>query len=264
MGGKSANRAGNEKSTSVRSRTQRRVPRRSIAGLLVAAVWLVAGIASADPIPFDAETQSDGFSYGYQNPGNYGITNFKPMDAYYTASRSDDTANRDAALLWVDPVSYERCPRASDGCNADFHVFDVEWDVTFNASAIGDPGSTHLVDLILVDSDPDADFNDLLVQVEYEQVAELDGASLSFETASYRNGAFYFIAAALGAMTDGETQRLAFSYTVEGELPLADDEVGFLFPTILPAAYLPVPEPGTGIMMGLGLVALAKRGRRNA
>ncbi len=231
----------------------------------VAALFAASAAHAVNFIPFDADTAADGFSYGFVDPGLKGITAFEQMDAYYTAARSDDTANAPSALLHVDAVSFERCPRSSDDCSSDFHVFDVEWDVTLNAGILDDPSGSHLVELILVDSDPAAVFNGLSVEVDYDQVAELDGDSLSFETASYRGGAYYFLAAELGQMMDGDTKRLAFSYKVEGELPLAGGgDVGFLFPTILPAAFVPVPEPGTGMLLGFGLVALAKRGRRNS
>jgi len=234
-----------------------------VVGMLIAAIPAYA----ANFIPFDAATQSDGFSYGFVNPSSYGITNYRRMDTYYTAARPSDTTNAPSALLHVDPVSFERCPRNSDNCSSQLHIFDVEWDVTFNASALqpADAGRNE-VDLILVDSDPDSIFNDLTVEVDYDQTASLDGSDLSFGVASYLNGAYYFLAAALGEMADGETKRLAFSYRINGELPLAGGgDVGFLFPTILPAAYLPtpIPEPSTGLMLGLGIAALAKRGRRN-
>ncbi len=235
------------------------------ASVIVGLLFSATAAHAVNFIPFDAEPAADGFSYGFVMPGSYGITSFKRMDAYYTAARSTDTANAPSALLHVDPVSFERCPRSSDDCSSTHHIFDVEWDVTFNGSVLdGGTEGKHLVDVILVDSDPNPIFDDLLVEVDFDQVAELDGESLSLEVADYRDGDFYFLAAALGQMMDGETKRLAFSYKIEGELPLASGgQVGFLFPTILPAAYIPIPEPGTGMMLGLGLVALAKRGRRN-
>lgn len=238
---------------------------RTLAGVALSALLLlVAGNAYAAPyIPFDAQELSDGFSYGYVNPASYGVTTFNQMDDYYQAA-SSGTPQASSSLLHVDPVSFERCPRSSDGCSSDFHVFDVEWDVTFNADVLPAPGLAYLVDLILVDSDPNPIFDNNLVEIDYAS-AELDGDQLGFATASLGDGDYYFIDLALGSMLDGETKRVKFTYRVEGTLPLAGGgQVGFLFPVILPGAYLAVPEPGTAGLLGLGLAALATRARRRS
>ena len=237
---------------------------RSIASQLVISSLVLlcaSGVQAAPFIGFDAAVAADGFSYGFVNPGSYGITQFRQMDDFYTAAPSG-APQAATSLLHVDPIDFQRCPRVSDNCSSNFHVFDVEWQVTFNADGLVDPASSYAVDLILVDSDPNPIFLDLVVEVDYAS-ARLEGVAHQFETASYAEGAYYFIDAPLGNMTDGESKRFAFSYRVEGDLPLAGGgSVGFLFPTILPAATLPVPEPGSASMLGLGLFALALKRRR--
>lgn len=223
-------------------------------------LFAAASTAQAAPyIPFDAPEQTNGFSYGFLNPANYGISSYRTMDNFYQAA-SSSTPEAANSLLHVDPVSFERCPRSSDDCDSDFHVFDIEWDITFNADILDDPSLAYNVDLILVDSDPSSDFDGNTVAIDYAS-ATLDDANLGFETANFGNGAFYFLDLALGSMMNGETKRVGFTYQVEGELPLGSGgDVGFLFPVILPGAYLePVPEPGTAMLFAVGLVGLAMR-----
>lgn len=237
-------------------------------GLRIVALLLltlfVAGRAQALPlIPFDAPELSSGTSFGFLDPGRYGITTFREFTEFHRAVPSGHAAAAESLLL-VDPVSFERCPRSSDDCSAAYHVFDIEWDITFNASVLDDPSLAYFVDLILVDSDSDPIFDSLTVSIDYAS-ATLDGSTLEFETASLNNGDYYFIDFVLGSMLDGETRRVGFTYHVEGELPLnTGGEPGFLFPVILPGAYAtPVPEPGTISLLGLGIVALAFRRRRS-
>ena len=238
-------------------------------GLRVVALLLLTLFAAAPTqavpltlIPFDAVEQPSGFSFGFLDPASYGITTFREFTQFDRAAPSGTSEAADSLLL-VDPVSFERCPRSSDDCDFVSHVFDIVWDITFNADVLDDPSLPYELDLILVDSDPASIFDGVLVTIDYAS-AVLDGSALDFETASLNNGDYYFIDLVLGFMLDGETRRVGFTYHVKGELPLnTDGEPGFLFPVILPGAYAtPIPEPGTVSMLGLGLAALALRRRR--
>ncbi|MBW2724535.1 MAG: PEP-CTERM sorting domain-containing protein [Deltaproteobacteria bacterium] len=234
-----------------------------VVALLLLTLFSAAPTQAVPLIPFDAVEQPSGFSFGFLDPASYGITTFREFSQFYRAAPSG-TSEAAESLLLVDPVSFERCPRSSDDCDFDSHVFDVVWDITFNLDVLDDPSLPYELDLILVDSDPASIFDGLLVTIDYAS-AVLDGSALDFETASLNNGDFYFIDLVLGSMLDGETRRVGFSYHVEGELPLnTDGEPGFLFPVILPGAYAtPIPEPGTVSLLGLGLAALALRRRRS-
>jgi hypothetical protein len=225
---------------------------------LLAVLAGFSGTTHAAPfIPFDG-TAFDGVNYGFNNPSNYGITEFREMDVYYQAA-SPDSPPADLSLLHISPVSFERCASPIANCNSGFHVFDIVWDVTFNANILGDFDSAYDVDLIFVDSDPDSRFNELVVTLDYDS-AVLEGNNATFETAIYRDGAFHFVDLALGAMIHGQTKRVGFTYQIEGELPISALDGAFVFPVILPAAsiYAPIPEPGTAILLCLGIAALAR------
>ncbi len=204
-----------------------------------------------------------GGNYGVSHPENYGITEFREMDVYYQAA-SPGSPPADTSLLLINPISFERCASPTANCNSGFHVFDIVWDVTFNANILGNSEASHEVDLIFVDSDPDSRFNNLVVTLDYSS-AVLEGVNANFETANYRNGAFHFVDLALGAMVNGQTKRVGFTYQIEGELPISALDGAFVFPVILPAAsiYNPVPEPGTATLLGLGIAGLARYRKRN-
>ena len=230
--------------------------------LMVFTLFAATSAQAAPYIEFDGLEIGD-YSYGF-NPETYPelTSTFNEFSTFQQATTSDSEF-ADSSLLHVDLESFQGCPFTDENCSDTYNVFDVVWKVTFQADQTPDSTLAYDVHLILVDSDPSDIFISNTVSIDYASgslgTSSSDLQSLAFQTAKLDLPELYFLDLALGTMMDGDTMYVGVSYLVEGSLPLADpSQPGFLFPQIVPAAYVTViPEPGTASMLGLGLAALA-------
>ena len=247
--------------------------------LLVFSLFATTAAQAVPYIPFDAATISDGnpntvdYSYGFVDPLQYpaiqnqygSLSDLNEISQYYQASRSDHLA-AGSSLLLVDQVGDGvGCPStAEDNCSSTYNVFDIVWEVTFNAEPTGDLTKPYDVHLILVDSDPSAIWMENIVSIDYGSALlgsnPSDLQALDFQTASL-NDSYFFIDLELGNMMHNQTTYVGFRYRVLGaELPPSEgDSVGLGYPLIVPGAYIatPIPEPSAAVLLGLGLAALA-------
>ena len=246
--------------------------------LLVFSLFAATAAQAVPYIPFDAATISDGnpYSYGFVDPLQYpaiqnqygSLSDLNEISQFYQASRSDHPA-AGSSLLLVDQVGDGvGCPSTDeDNCSSTYNVFDIVWEVTFNAAPIGDlgdPTKPYDVHLILVDSDPSAIWMENIVSIDYGSALlgsnSSDLQALDFQTASL-NDSYFFIDLELGNMMHDQTTYVGFRYRVLGaELPTSEgNSVGLRYPLIVPAAYIatPIPEPSAAVLLVLGLAALA-------
>jgi len=247
--------------------------------LLVSTLFAATAAQATPYIPFDGPTFSDGdpntvdFSYGFLDPFQYpaienqygSLSDLNEIPQFFPASESSHP-DAGSSLLLVDQVGEGMgCPFTDPGnCSDTYNVFDVVWEVRFNAAPTGDLTLPYDAHLILVDSDPSEAYVGNIVSIDYGSAllgsSPSDLEALDFETASLYDS-YFFIDLDLGSMMHDDTIYVGFRYRVVGaELPPAGGNVvGFLYPQIIPAAYIatPIPEPGTAMLLGLGLAALA-------
>lgn len=252
--------------------------------LLVSTLFAATAAQATPYIPFDGPTISDGdpntvdFSYGFLDPfqqdyqaiqDQYGsLSDLNEIPQFFQASESDHLL-ADSSLLLVDQVGEGMgCPFTDPvNCSDTYNVFDIVWEVTFNAAPTGDLTLPYDAHLILVDSDPSEAYVGNIVSIDYGSAmrgpspSASDLTKVDFEVASL-NDSYFFIDLDLGSMMHNDTIYVGFRYRVVGaELPPAGgSDAGFLYPQIIPGAYIaatPIPEPGTAMLLGLGLAALA-------
>jgi len=227
---------------------------------------LPAGTAQATPavVPFDGPG-----NYGFSDPAALGLVVTKHFSGSDWQLAADETfnPNPDPFLLLITPVSLAYCEyHGPQACSDTYHTLEATWDIVLNEdhpAVMENPGLAFDVSLFLASWQQSPIFEDLEVSVFYDSPT-IDGSDTIFDVAEY-DGFYNFLSFALGNMTPGEIGKVQVSvaYEVQGELTLGDDPPPVLLaPFLATAAFAqPIPEPGTALLMSLGLVGIALQRR---
>jgi hypothetical protein len=236
-----------------------------VAGLILCSA-AIAGTASGAPefVPFDG-------------PGDFGFSQsvLDEIDPAQTREIDDwrlaaDVNLRDPSiLLLAHKRSLTRCTSAALGCGGSDPVYEVVWDIELNENydnddkPFGAPGQRYEMNLFLATWDRNPIFEDNLVSILYNSLS-LDGAAKDFEVAHFVGritGLHYsFLNIHLDDMIVGSDgiRELSFRYEVEDGLEGQGSEdlhVPFIGIGAFFAETMQTPEPSTGLLMSLALVA---------
>lgn len=229
--------------------------------------FLVTGVAHAVPeiVYFD-----DPSGFGFLDPAGQGLSVDKTIGDWQLAGDavfSPDPGEDGQFLLIIEPADppFVNCGESGDVCGSTSHPVEHIWNVRlneFHPLVMGASGPMD-VNLFLVDSNRSPEFDGNTVGIYYES-AVVDQIESSFETVMFSTASrdFFFLSLALDDMLPGEDgiREVKFRYQVDGVLPA--DGAEFILPFVLSASFVTIPEPGTGFMLGLGLIGLALRGCR--
>ncbi len=239
-----------------------------LVGIWVLLTLLLAGAAHATPelVLFDEPS-----GFGFEDPGDQDLLPIdKTIGAWSLAGDAEFSprpGEDDQFLLIIEPANppMVRCGERGDVCSSTSHPVEVIWNVRlneFHPLVMGNSGAID-VNLFLVDSDRGSAYRLHTVGIYYES-AVVDGIGADFETAMFSTSTkdYFFLSLALDDMLPGEDgiREIRFRYQDDGRLPA--DGATFIVPHILSASFMTIPEPGTGLMLGLGLIGMALKGRR--
>ncbi len=245
--------------------------RRTVMAALTASLLLgiFAGTARATPevVPFDGPG-----SYGFTDPAGLGLTVTKQFagSEWQLAADESFNPNPEEFLLLITPVDLAYCEYPGpQACSSTYHTLEATWDIVLNEdhlAVLQNQGLPLDVNLFLATWQQEPIFAGMEVSVFYDSPT-IDGADAIFGVAQY-NDTYNFLSLDLGNMTpgvDGMVQ-VSVAYEVVGELVPGEDPTPVLLaPFLATAAFAqPIPEPGTALLMSLGLVVIALQRRGGA
>jgi hypothetical protein len=240
--------------------------------MVVLTAWILLGIfpgtARATPVvvPFDGQ-----FNYGFdQEKLDLVVTKHFSGTDWQLAADPSFNPNPEEFLLLITPTDLAYCEYPGpQACSSTYHTLEVTWDIVLNENHPAVQVSQGLpldVNLFLATWQQDPAFASMEVSVFYDSPA-IDGSDAIFDVAQY-NDIYHFLSLDLGNMTPGVdgTIQVSVAYEVVGELTPGDDpEPLLLAPFLATAAFAqPIPEPGTALLMSLGLVGIALQRRGGA
>ena len=228
---------------------------------------LSGGSARATPVvvPFDGPG-----NYGFLDPMGLGLTVTKYFAGSEWQFAADESfnPNPEEFLLLITPVDLAYCEYSgTQACSSTYHTLEATWDIVLNENhpAVAQNQGLPLdVNLFLATWQQEPMFAGMDVSIFYDSPTVDDSAAI-FDVAKY-DDIYNFLSLGLGNMTPGVGVQVSVAYEVVGELIPGEDPTPVLFaPFLATAAFAqPIPEPGTALLMSLGLVAIALQRRGGA
>jgi len=231
-----------------------------------AAVGLLCAVAAQATVTYD-QTPTDGFNHGLglslAEAQNAGVPFFSAIGGQlFTVVDDQDPAN--SSLLIEETLVSDQVTDANNPASA-----VQSWQVT-NQSGSDQPDNLVLVfqrpmpNTVLVDG-VEEDFEYDLGEVSLDLQNGFDWIILQVDQGSET---WYYPAIRLGALPDGESLANPFETALTVQNPEIFERVNQEFVLGLPdwqvrAAFI-VPEPSTGLLVGLGCAALALRRSRRS
>jgi len=229
-----------------------------LAGLLVAALW--GAPAGAIPVYFDGESFASSGVLGFDN-SIYGFdidlatseTWLEAADRSFNAPGGADPQYLvliDAAATWCGPEVVSQC-------NDDFSIVDVTYTFEINENLASEARDLTII-LAGLGPNPTPAYTPIAIGIE------LDPAGDELQVIEYTPTGSTFLGRTYDDVAPGSLAApptLSFRYRLEE--PLIEVAPGsFQLPPIGVAAFAPIPEPSTALLLTGGLAALAWRERR--
>lgn len=242
----------------VRRSGRRAAIRGLLAGLGATLAW--SGPAHAIAVYFDGEAFPSSGVLGFDN-SIYGFDiDLSTSEEWVTAAdRSfNGVGGADPQfLVLIDTTAVWCGPEVESQCSDDFSIVDVTYTFELNENLTSESRDLTII-LAGLGPSPTPDYSPGAIGIEFDPTAG------DLEVVRYEPTGSTFLGKSFGDIEPGslaDPPTLSFRYRLEE--PLIEMAPGsFQLPAIGVAAFAPVPEPSTALLVAGGLAALALRQRR--